>query len=114
MKHNHEMLTKNKETWGDKVRIIGLAIDVSGPVVAAHIGEKGWAAGIVEHYCVNNGICLAQEIYGAGGVPHVFLVDKTGKIVFKGHPATRNLEDDINSLLEDKELSGENTAKGVE
>jgi thiol-disulfide isomerase/thioredoxin len=27
MAHNQEMLTHNKEKWGDKVRIIGLSID---------------------------------------------------------------------------------------
>lgn len=41
------------------------------------------------------------------GVPHVLLVDKKGKIVFKGHPAGRkDLVADFNTLLEDKELDG--------
>jgi len=107
MAHNQEMLTKNKEKWGDNVRIIGLSIDDSPDTVKKHVETKGWQA--VEHYHVRNGDCKASETYGSGGVPHVFLVDKSGKIVFKGHPATRNLEEDINNLLDDKTLTGEGT-----
>jgi len=35
------------------------------------------------------------------------LVDKLGKIVFMGHPASRNLEKDINDLLEGKTITGD-------
>lgn len=36
------------------------------------------------------------------------LIDQNGFIVFKGHPATRkNLEQDLNDLMNGKELSGE-------
>lgn len=90
MAHNQEMLTKNKEAWGDKVRIVGLSIDNDAATVKNHVTAKKWEA--IEHYHVRNADCKASETYGSGGVPHVFLVDKSGKIVFKGHPATRKLE----------------------
>jgi len=39
------------------------------------------------------------------------LIDKTGKIVFKGHPASRpNLEQDLDDLAAGKTISGEGTA----
>lgn len=44
----------------------------------------------------------AKENYKVRGVPNVILVDKKGKVVFIGHPMSCNLENDINSLLEDK------------
>jgi len=106
MAHNQEMLTKNKDKWGN-VRIVGLSIDNSPDIVKNHVNSKGWSA--VEHYHVRNGVCKASETYGSGGVPHVFLVDKSGKIVFMGHPATRDLEKDINDLLEGKVITGEGT-----
>lgn len=112
MAHNQEMLTKNKEVWGDKVRIVGLSIDNDAPTVKKHVDAKGWNA--VEHYHVRNGSCKASETYGSGGVPHVFLVDKSGKIVFMGHPMTRKLEQDINDLLNDKVLTGEGTGPAAE
>lgn len=40
-------------------------------------------------------------------MPHCLLLDKTGKIVFMGHPASRNLEQDFNDLLADKTISGQ-------
>lgn len=39
------------------------------------------------------------------------LIDKEGKIAFKGHPANRpNLEQDLDDLAEGKAITGEGTA----
>jgi hypothetical protein len=38
------------------------------------------------------------------------LVDTNGKIVFVGHPASRDLEKDIDALLKGETLTGEGTA----
>jgi len=40
-------------------------------------------------------------------VPHVVLIDTHGKIAFIGHPATRSLENDIDTLLKDEKLTGQ-------
>jgi len=64
----------------------------------------------LEHYWIRNGKCTADKEYGISSVPHVVLLDKTGKIVFKGHPATRKLEEDLNDLLADKTLTGNGTS----
>ena len=37
------------------------------------------------------------------------LIDKNGVIVFKGHPSTRKLENDIEALLRDESITGEGT-----
>jgi len=65
---------------------------------------------------VRNGVCSASDEYGVQGVPHVLLVDKEGTIVFMGHPASRDIEKDIDSLLKGEKLSGEgcNAAAGTE
>ena len=98
MAHNQEMLTHNKATWGDRVRIIGLSLDQDLSKLRSHIQNKGWAN--VEHYLAANGSCTADQDFEVQGIPHVILVDTNGKIVFKGHPAHRkNLEADINALL---------------
>lgn len=69
--------------------------------------DKGWTS--VEHYHVRNGKCTADNEYGVQGVPHVLLVDKEGMIVFMGHPASRNIEKDIDALLAGEKLTGEGT-----
>ena len=107
MKHNQHMLEQNHEKWGDKVRLIGLSIDGDADTVKNHVESRGWTK--VEHYHVRTAGCTADKDYGVNGVPHVLLVDTTGKIVFVGHPASRDLEADINTLLEGGTLSGEGT-----
>lgn len=104
MAHNQEMLTKNAGKWGDKVRIVGLSIDNDLETVKSHVTNKGWTK--VEHYHARNGKCTGDKDFGVRGVPHCLLLDTTGKIVFIGHPMTRNLEEDIDNLLAGKTISG--------
>jgi hypothetical protein len=107
MAHNQEMLEKRGAEWGDKVRIIGLSIDQDKPKLVAHVDDKKWNK--VEHYWSRNGKNTADNIYGVQGVPHCLLVDTHGKIVFVGHPANRNLEEDFDNLLAGKVLTGKGT-----
>jgi len=99
------MLVKNKDTWGHKVRIIGLSIDQDPEKLKSHVEAKGWTN--VEHYWSRNGKNNASEEYGVQGVPHCLLVDTQGKIVFVGHPASRKLEEDINALLKGEVITGD-------
>ena len=104
MAHNQKMLEENAEKWGGKVRIVGVSIDKDTDTVNKHVDAKKWGA--VEHYHRHESKC--SEAYGVNGVPHVLLLDTKGRIVFKGHPATRkSLEDDFNTLLEGKALTGD-------
>jgi hypothetical protein len=105
MKHNQEMIVKHKEAgdWS-KVRIIGLSIDQSQATLKSHVEAKGW--GDVEHYWARNGVCNGDKDFGVRGVPHCCLVDTHGNIVWIGHPASRDLEKDINDLLAGKTLEG--------
>jgi hypothetical protein len=64
----------------------------------------------------------ASKVYGVNWAPHSMLVDRQGRIVFKGNPKKReNLSQDIDDLIEGKSLSGkgvwgdgENSDKGEE
>ena len=97
------MLAQNKTRWGEDVRIIGLSIDNDMEALKDKIKLKKWTD--VEHYNVKLGVCEADKEYGLGGVPHIVLVDKTGKSVFKGHPSERrSLEADINALLAGEQI----------
>lgn len=98
------MLESRGKDWGDKVRLVGLSIDSAAETVKSHVENKKWTN--VEHWWVRNGKCSTDE-YNFRGVPHVALVDKSGTIVFKGHPANRpNLEGDIDKLLKGEPLDG--------
>jgi len=54
---------------------------------------------------VANGVCEINGQLGAGGIPHVALLNPKGVIVFKGHPASIDLEKAIDDLLEKGESS---------
>jgi len=106
MQHNQDMLTKRAADWGDKVKIIGISIDNTADAVVNHVKAKGWEA--VTHYHRAGSDCSQQ--YGVRGVPNVMLIDTTGKIVFKGHPASRpDLEKDFDTLLKGEAITGAGT-----
>ena len=104
MAHNQQMLEHKGAEWGGKVKILGLSIDDDKAKLKSHVETKGWTK--VDHYFIG-GADKCKTDYGISGVPHVLLVDTNGKIVFKGHPASRkNLEEDFDKLLKGETLEG--------
>lgn len=98
------MITRRGKDWGSNVRIIGVSIDQTKESVVKHCESKEWMS--VEHYHRHKSDCSA--VYGVQGVPHVMLIDKQGKIAFKGHPANRpDLEADLDALSRGETLTGE-------
>jgi len=96
------MLEHHAERWGDKVRIMGISIDKTPEAVVDHVKSKKWEK--VEHF--HRAASTASKDYGVNGVPHVVLIDTNGKIAFVGHPAERDLEKDIETLLKGEVLQG--------
>ena len=103
MAHNQEMLEKHAPLGDWKnVRIIGLSRDQDQKKLEQHVADKKWTS--VEHYWQANGKGNSHKDFKVNGIPHCVLVDTHGKIVWVGHPASRNLEEDINNLLAGKVL----------
>ena len=102
MAHNQEMLESNAAEWGDKVRIVAVSIDNDIETVFSLVNTNGWTS--VEHY--HRSISSVQEDYGVINIPFIILVDGKGNIAFRGHPAQRKIEDDINTLLKGEPLVG--------
>jgi len=71
-----------------------------------HCEAKGWNKPI--HYHRAKSDCSEQ--YAVRGVPNVMIIDTEGKIVFKGHPASRpDLEKDFDTLLKGEKITGAGT-----
>ena len=70
-----------KGDWKN-VRIIALSLDNDTKTVKERVNSKGWTS--IENYHVGN----RQSIEGFEftGIPHCVLVDRKGKITWKGHP----------------------------
>ena len=62
-----------------------------------------------EHYNVKNEHCKAIPYFGVKQIPLCVLIDKQGKIAFIGHPKERRMDEDINTLVKGKNLSGKGT-----
>ena len=106
MQHNEDMLKKRAADWGDKLKIIGISIDQTADAVVKHVDAKDWKRPIHYHRATSD----CSDVYQVRGVPHVMLIDTNGKIVFKGHPATRpDLEADFDTLLKGEAITGPGT-----
>lgn len=112
MAHNQAMVSKNKADWEAKgIKIIGLSIDKGADVVCKHVDSKGWTD--IHHYWRHTSDC--SDVYNVRGVPCVMLIDKNGKVAFKGHPASRkNLEEDFETLASGGTLTGQGTGPEAE
>jgi hypothetical protein len=96
------MLETKFDEWGDRVRICSVTIDE----VSKYVSDEKWDR--ISHFLL--GDSSAHRDYGVQGVPHVILIDQYGKIVFIGHPASRDLEQDIDMILNGLKLTGEGTS----
>jgi len=110
MAHNQEMLEKRAADWGSNVRIIGISIDETKDAVVKHCEEKKWMS--VEHYHKDKS--TYKNDYNIRGVPTCMLIDTKGNIAFKGHPQSRDLEHDLDSLLSGETLTGKGCASTEE
>jgi hypothetical protein len=97
-------MLSNNPKWGEKVRIIAINLDEEMGLTAKKINDRKWHK--LEHYIIDKTVHkeTAGNQYDIGGLPHCMLIDKKGKIVYKNHPGKRNLEKDIQTLLDDKKL----------
>lgn len=92
MAHNQDMIVKNKNVWGDKVRIVGVSVDDNADTVRNRVDKNKWHD--VEHLTLGGWKHDHSLIstFSISGIPFVCLVDTHGKIVFTGHPSSINLE----------------------
>ena len=99
------MLEKRGKSWGSGVRVIGISLDRDKKELKKHIEEKELER--VEHYVEATSNC--SQVYGVQGIPHMMLIDKSGKIAFIGHPAQlKHLEKDIDKLLQGQKIESIN------
>ena len=107
--HNDALLSKNP-SWHDNVEFICISMDSEAEVVNRAVQENNWTR---------------LSIYWAGpethgedapvklklsGVPKYVLV-RHGKVIWSGHPDDRRLEDDINGLIENREVFAQPTSE---
>jgi len=113
-------MLENRKDWGDKVRIIAMSIDKNVESVKTQVDTYKWTS--VEHYHANNGVSTVGKSFGVVEIfgqpkpllPKVFIVDTSGTVVYAGNSKVRNLEEDIDLLLEGEKIDGEEARKEQE
>ena len=102
MKHNSEITARRAKDWAGKAVILGLSIDDAPDLVVKHCRTRGWD-NLRQLWCGDGEKkgwgCEAVEVYGIRGVPTALLLDSNGKIVWRGHPASFKVEEEIDKLL---------------
>ena len=110
MAYNQRMLEKNEDKWKGKVRIVGASLDQDKAKVLERIEKKGWNK--IDHYILpNNWKNLDLQTYDCTDIPHIVLVNKTGKISYAGNPSEINIEEEINKLLAEETEKEDSTNK---
>ena len=103
MAENQEMLEKHMRSgdW-DGVRFVGICLDKEAmpQTLVKRVDQRHWTS--MEHYWTTDD--SLAKVFGFEITPHCVLVDKTGTIVWQGHPATRRIEEDVSALLEGEEI----------
>jgi hypothetical protein len=102
MDFNIKMAEHHQKDWKGKVRIIAISLDTDMSKAAKMLRKKDkWK--LFEQYFVGKSNVL--EEWGIKKVPHIVLVDKNGKIAYRGNPGARaDVYRDIQALLRGEKL----------
>jgi len=100
-----EIASKRKDDWANRALLLCVSIDEKKEHVINHVRTRGWLA--VRHLWCHKGEpgwkSDAAKKYGITGVPTALLIDQSGHIVWRGHPASFDIEANIDRLLGGKQ-----------
>jgi thiol-disulfide isomerase/thioredoxin len=91
--HLNELQTKYRDLG---LRVVSLTDEDRATIVAFQKRAK-----VPIEYTVGTGSGLSAT-YGVTGIPHAFLVGRSGKLLWHGHPADSECEERIEAALEEK------------
>lgn len=95
-------LTELQKKFKDKGVVFAAVTDEQAPVVKEFVGKMGdkmdYAVAVDKERKTS---ATYLEAFGVGGIPHAFVVDKEGHIVWQGHPMA-DLEVALTQILDGK------------
>lgn len=94
-----QTLRQDHPDWKDRVAIVPLSIDDTILQVQQHVEKRGWTNTL--NVWAGDGGWQAEptKTYRVTGIPTTYIIDKDGKIVQAGHPASMNIGQIVDSLL---------------
>lgn len=84
----NEIVLAHRENWNDQVVVVPLSVDETSDRLRRHIEQRGWTG--LEHYWSARGksepISSAELVFVVHGIPTAILIDREGRIAWRGHP----------------------------
>lgn len=104
MAHLCEIASERKADWDGKAVLLCISIDDKKEDVIDYVSNRGWLG--VRHFWCEEGEpgfkSAGVKTYGITGVPSAVLINQFGRIVWRGHPGSFDIEANIDKLLKDK------------
>ncbi len=104
MEHMNEMVMAQREAWKDRVVIVPLSIDDTPELIVSHVAQRGWT-NLTHFWAGGEGDDVGWKappvkLFLIHGVPTTFIIDRDGKIVWRGHPADESNGQTLESRIE--------------
>lgn len=96
-----ELAKRRGESWKDNVAFVAISIDNDREVLRRHVRQNGLST-IRQLWSPQDQAEKAGSAYGdysISGVPTSFLIGRDGRIVWRGHPASLELERKLEELI---------------
>ncbi len=100
----NQLATEKDDAWRGRVLVAGLSIDERREDASRHVTQRGWDQ--VSHYW--NGAegatgwqSPAMHAFVAHGVPEVIIINRDGRIAWRGHPGDESHPMDIAAHVEE-------------
>ncbi len=93
----NELVCANGDKWQKDVVVLSLATDAEQQIISDHVRRKGWTH--LRHYWSQHKdgsyFADAATAYVVHAVPTAVFIDRDGKILYRGHPASFDLAAEI-------------------
>jgi thiol-disulfide isomerase/thioredoxin len=96
----NELVRTQATDWEGKVALVPLCLDRDPNVISTHINTRGWTN--LRHYRSERSndeyFTDAQRAFAVMSYPTAFLIDRDGKIVWRGHPAEQDVVTQVQNM----------------
>ena len=99
----NQLSDEQAATWKDRVVLLPVSIDAQRERVKSHVAQRGWER--LEHHWAGQGSSQgwdapAARAFVVRGVPETILIDRDGRILWRGHPSAKSAGKDLRSRIE--------------